>query len=102
MGSNKTKFYNIKSYLFKNKGNIILIMDWDMFEKETLKLSKMINYVPEILVAVIRGGLIPARLLSKYLNVKEMCFLQVSRYGKLRKIESNLNMETIMQKKRRR
>ncbi|CAN5147406.1 hypothetical protein BH11PAT1_BH11PAT1_5630 [soil metagenome] len=45
-------------------------MTWDEFDKKITILSEKIDYTPDIIVGIVRGGLIPARLLSTKLNVK--------------------------------
>lgn len=65
-------------------------MDWQRIEKEIKKLAIMINTQPDIIVAVIRGGLIPARLLAKHLSIKDMFALTVKKVDDERKIFSSV------------
>lgn len=61
-------------------------MNWQEFESEVQLLSQRISYRPDLIVAVVRGGLVPARLLSSYLGVKEMQCLTVKKIGSDRKV----------------
>ena len=45
-------------------------MDWQNLELEIKNLSKKVDYQPDIIVGITRGGLIPSRLLSTSLGVK--------------------------------
>lgn len=61
-------------------------MNWGDFEHEIKALSEKVDYNPDILVGITRGGLVPARLLSKYLKVKDMYCLTVKKVGEERKV----------------
>ena len=65
-------------------------MDWDTFTKETKKLSKKIDYRPDCIVGIARGGVIPAVLLSKQLDIKDMYVLKVRVDGKKREIAAEV------------
>ena len=54
-------------------------MNWQEFEKEIEKLSKKINFTPDFVVGITRGGVIPARLLCKYLGVRNMHCISVKK-----------------------
>jgi len=54
-------------------------MDWKTFEDETMNLARMIDYAPDMVVGIARGGVIPAALLSKSLGVKDMFTLKLER-----------------------
>ncbi len=76
-------------------------MHWNDFVEDTWKLSQKIDFQPEIIIGVTRGGVIPARLLCTFLNVEEMHCLWVQRLrGKERKIAStiaaNLNGKKVL------
>ncbi len=52
-------------------------MNWDEFRSEIKDLAKKIDYTPDIIIGIVRGGLIPARLLSgaiKTLDTKTSSF----------------------------
>ncbi len=53
-------------------------MNWEEFEKEVKILAEKIDWQPNVIIGVVRGGLIPARLLSSYLGVKKMYCLSVT------------------------
>ena len=56
-------------------------MHWDELESEVRKLRKKIDYTPDIVVGIARGGVIPATLLSKFLKVKDMFTLKLEKKG---------------------
>ena len=56
-------------------------MTWDEFEKEMRKLREKIDFAPDIVVGIARGGVIPATLLSKWLKVKDMFTLKLIKKG---------------------
>jgi len=47
-------------------------MEWDEFTEDLKTLAAKVRQKPDIIVGVVRGGLIPARLLSTHLGVKDM------------------------------
>lgn len=46
-------------------------MNWDEFDKEIRELGRTIDWKPDVVIGIARGGLVPARLLSSGLNVYE-------------------------------
>ncbi len=64
-------------------------MNWDEFDAEVRELAQRIDYTPDIVVGIARGGVIPAALLSKILKVKDMFVLKLEREGE-RKISAFL------------
>ncbi len=50
---------------------------WARFTDEINALSAKIDYQPDIIVGIARGGVIPAVMLAKRLNVKDMYCLKV-------------------------
>ena len=66
-------------------------MDWKTLELEIEDLSKKIDYQPDIIVGITRGGIVPARLLSRDLQVKDMYCLTVHKFGEERKVVSELD-----------
>lgn len=65
-------------------------MDWKDFEKEIENLSSKIDFAPNIVVGVVKGGIIPARLLSNTLKVKSMYCLTVKKLGKERQVTTKI------------
>ena len=65
-------------------------MDWQTFESEIKKLSMKIDYKPDIIIGITRGGLVPARLLSTNLQVKDMYCLTVRKIGEERKVTNEI------------
>ena len=61
-------------------------MDWTSFIQELKKLSARIDYRPDIVVGIARGGVIPARLLATELNIDTMYFLTVRKQGDQRRV----------------
>lgn len=56
-------------------------MDWKTFENKVRTLAEKISDRPDLIIGITRGGLVPARLLSSYLNVKKMHCLSVVKVG---------------------
>ena len=65
-------------------------MDWETFISEIQDLSERIDYHPDIVIGITRGGLIPSRLLSTYLNVKDMYCLSVQKVGEERRVVTEI------------
>lgn len=75
-------------------------MDWITLEKEVDNLSRQIDYKPDIVIGIARGGVVPARLLASRLHVEDMYFLTVKKEGKKRlmrnEITENLSGKNIL------
>jgi hypoxanthine phosphoribosyltransferase len=54
--------------------------------EEIKKLAQMVDFVPDVIVGVARGGIVPARLLSTLLNVKRVHCITVERMGEVRTV----------------
>ena len=65
-------------------------MNWTELENEVKHLASIIDYVPDIIVAIVQRGIIPARLLSSYLGVPAMYCLNVRKTGDDRRITSEI------------
>lgn len=65
-------------------------MNWQEFEIEIQHLSDLISYKPDYIVGIVRGGLIPARILSKLINVKSIFCLNVEKKDGQRTLCSNV------------
>lgn len=61
-------------------------MNWDEFDAEMKLLAGKVREKPDAIVAVVRGGLIPARLLARDLHVKDVYAITVRRVGSERKL----------------
>ncbi len=72
-------------------------MDWITFEQEVKKLSKKIDYKPDMIVGITRGGIIPARLLSTFLQVKDVYCISVRKRDKERKVVTEI-LENLVNK----
>ncbi len=60
-----------------------LAVSWEKVEEACFNLSRKVElseYRPEIIVAISRGGLIPARLIADYLGVPELTSMQIQFY----------------------
>lgn len=65
-------------------------MTWKYLQQETKNLRDKIDYLPETIVAVARGGVIPARLLATQLKVQEMYFISLKKIGNTKKVTSEI------------
>ncbi|MEK9195980.1 MAG: phosphoribosyltransferase family protein [Patescibacteria group bacterium] len=68
-------------------------MDWQDVDQNVQVLASKIDQKPYIIIAIVRGGLIPARLLAKYLEVKEMYALTIKKQGNDRKVISSIDQD---------
>lgn len=66
-------------------------MDWQKVEDELRLLASKVSQKPHAVVGIVRGGLIPARLLAKYLYVDDMYALTVKKQGLERVVTSEIN-----------
>lgn len=73
-------------------------MNWETLEKEIRALAEKIDFKADIIIGIVRGGLVPARLLSSYLGVKKMYCLSVEKSGAERKVITEIR-ENISGKK---
>ena len=65
-------------------------MTWRQLREEIRSLAKKIDYRPDVIVGIVRGGLVPARLLSSELNVKDMYSLTIKKIKDQRKVMSDI------------
>jgi len=60
------------------------ILSWEAVAGDTKKLSRMIQdsaYNPHIVIAIGRGGLVPARILCDYMHIKDLTTIKVEHWG---------------------
>lgn len=60
------------------------ILTWNSIARDAKRLSRMIRdsgYDPHIVVAIGRGGLVPARILCDYLHIKDLTTIKVEHWG---------------------
>lgn len=60
------------------------ILSWEVVAGDTKKLSRMIQdsaYNPHIVIAIGRGGLVPARILCDYMHIKDLTTIKVEHWG---------------------
>jgi len=65
-------------------------MNWDELQLEVKALAAQIDFAPDMIVGIVRGGLVPARLLSSELRVKEMYALTVKKVDDERKVMNEI------------
>lgn len=69
-------------------------MTWQQFEEEIHILSQKINASPpDIIVGIVRGGIIPARLLATHLDIKSMYCLTVEKQENERKVTTDITTD---------
>lgn len=73
-------------------------MNWEEFSVETDKLSSKVDFTPDIIVGLVRGGLVPARMLSSKLKVKEIYCLTIKKIGNERKVTNEI-LDDLVNKK---
>ncbi len=60
------------------------ILSWESVAGDAKRLSKVLKkstYKPDIVVAIGRGGLVPARILCDYLHIKDLTTIKVEHWG---------------------
>jgi uncharacterized protein len=76
------------------------IIDEILLKEEVKKLASQIDFKPDMLVFIIRGGMIPARLLCTYLDLKDVYGITVKKEAGKRnvmvEILENLNRKKIL------
>lgn len=65
-------------------------MNWETLEQDIARLAERIETRPDIIVGIVRGGLVPARLLSSRLGVKKIYCLSVEKDRGDRKVVTNI------------
>ena len=71
-------------YFLNNRRFKCEILSWRCVADNTKKLSILIKnsgYIPHIVVAIGRGGLVPARILCDYLHIKDLTTIKVEHWG---------------------
>jgi hypoxanthine phosphoribosyltransferase len=64
------------------------LVSWEQFYQLARRLARLVRedgFEPEIIVAISRGGLMPARILSDHLNLFDLATLKVEHYHALYK-----------------
>jgi hypoxanthine phosphoribosyltransferase len=60
------------------------ILSWNSVARDSKELSDAIKasgYKPSIVIAIARGGLVPARILCDYLHIKDLTTIKVEHWG---------------------
>jgi len=66
-----------------NKGIPCELVSWEYFYRLTQRLARIIHtawFRPDMIVAIGRGGYLPARVLSDYLNVFDLASIKIEHY----------------------
>ncbi len=74
------------------KGLQLLHVSWDDVQSLTEEIARQIQesgYVPDVIVAVSRGGFDPARILCDQLGIKRLASLQIEYYRDINETSSN-------------
>jgi uncharacterized protein len=66
-------------------------MQWSEFETQISELVEKIDCPIDVIVGVVRGGIVPARCLAAKLGVKEMYCLNVHKQGNNRTVVTSIN-----------
>ena len=66
-------------------------MDWAQLASEVQRLSEIIDFQPDLIIGIVRGGLVPARLLSSFLGVPNMYALTVKKIEGDRRVASSID-----------
>jgi hypoxanthine phosphoribosyltransferase len=65
-------------------------MNWQDVDLELTKLVAEINDKPDYIIGIVRGGLVPARILASKLDVKDMQCLTVKKQDGGRKVVTDI------------
>lgn len=62
-------------------------MNWGEFGREMDALVERVDWRPDCIVAVVRGGVIPAAVFANKFNIRKLYIIKVSHVGEERKIK---------------
>jgi hypoxanthine phosphoribosyltransferase len=65
-------------------------MDWKEVDSALTKLARKIDGKPDYIIGIVRGGLVPARILASRLDVKNMQCLTVKKQGAVRNVATDI------------
>ncbi len=65
------------------------MMDWGAVEKDVRELGAKIDFKPDCIVGIARGGVIPAVMLSYMLGVSNFFMIKIERDGSKRHIRAD-------------
>ena len=65
----------------KFRCQLVTWKDIERWSKEIVKKVSESGYEPEIVIGLARGGLVPARLIADYLNIKELYVVKTEHWG---------------------
>ncbi len=58
-----------------------LKLSWEDISKQTEKIAKSLGEKPDVIIGISRGGLVPMRLLSDLLGVKQVDIIRIEHYN---------------------
>lgn len=73
-------------------------MTWKEFEKELDALATMVDSPVGCIVPIVRGGLVPGRLLASKLHIKEMYALTVKKSKGKNRVETSISVDLTNQR----
>ena len=62
------------------------IVNWNEFDKEVRILASKIDFHPDFVVGIARGGVIPAAIIARVLQVKDMYVLKIRKEVEERRV----------------
>lgn len=68
-------------------------MDWPTLVAEIDKLHTRINFYPDVVIGIVRGGVVPARLLASKLGVNEMYCINFEKNGRERTLVTTIEKD---------
>ncbi|NTU46494.1 NUDIX domain-containing protein [Candidatus Roizmanbacteria bacterium] len=82
---------DIEAYIREKGTTNKNIVTWEKLNEEIDILSKRVESTPDIIIGIVRGGMIPARMLASKLKVKQMFCLSVTKMGNERKVTTEIS-----------
>jgi hypothetical protein len=68
-------------------------MDWNELQEHIKKLCEKIDFTPDIIAAVARGGVVPAVLIAEKLGIKDMYAITVKKQEGKRQVITKISEE---------
>jgi hypoxanthine phosphoribosyltransferase len=70
-------------------------MTWEEFEREIDELASRLQHAPDLIVGIARGGIVPAVMLAKKLDVQDVFTIRVRKEGESRRILGDVGVEIV-------
>jgi hypoxanthine phosphoribosyltransferase len=64
-------------------------MEWKGFDKEIRELARRIDFSPDAVVGIVRGGVLPATVLANLLKVRDLRVIKVKHVGSGRRVDDD-------------